>query len=148
MKTPKVLPPHYFALSLVTMLALGQFFDSPLLPGRWHLVGIAPIAIGLAIAVAAVRQFTRAETNIVPLTESTTLVTDGIFRFTRNPMYVGMIAVLAGTALLLNDLWPWLVIVPFGLVIRVGFVRPEEALMDETFGEHYRRYEASVRRWL
>lgn len=148
MKTPAVLPPHYFALSLVTMLALGYFFDSSLLPGRWHLVGIAPIAMGLAIAAAAVRQFQRADTNIVPLTESTTLVTDGIFMATRNPMYVGMMAVLTGTALLLNDPWPWLTLLPFWLVVRLGFVRPEEALMEQTFGGPYREYKGRVRRWL
>lgn len=148
MKPPKILPPNYFAASLIAMLILGYLFEEPLLPDTWLLVGIAPIALGVVIAVVAARQFTKAKTNIVPLTISTTLVTNGVFTVTRNPMYVGMVAILIGTALLLNDLWPWFVIALFWLVIRIGFVRREETLMEQTFGEQYVEYKARVRRWL
>ncbi len=148
MTPPKVLPPHYFFLTLITMSALGYFSEQSLLPGMWYLIGIAPFTLGLIFAGVAVRQFSKAETNIVPLTESTTLVTSGMFTFSRNPMYVGMVAALGGLALLLNDLWPWFVIVPFGFVIHLGFVRHEETLMEETFGEQYVEYKARVRRWL
>jgi protein-S-isoprenylcysteine O-methyltransferase Ste14 len=148
MKPPNMLPPHYFAASLISMLTLGYFFEEPLLPDTWHLVGIAPIVLGVVFAVVAARQFTKAKTNIVPLTISTTLVTNGIFTVTRNPMYVGMVAILIGTALLLNDLWPWFVIALFWLVIKIGFVRHEETLMEQTFGKQYVEYKARVRRWL
>jgi len=148
MKPPKILPPHYFAASLISILTLGYFLEEPLLPDAWHLVGIAPIVLGVVFAGVAARQFTKAKTNIVPLTISTTLVTNGIFAVTRNPMYVGMVAILFGTALLLNDLWPWFVIALFWLVIRIGFVRHEETLMEKTFGEQYVEYKARVRRWL
>ncbi len=148
MKPPKVLPPHYFFLALIAMSTLGYFSEQSLLPGMWYLIGIAPITLGLIVAGGAAWQFSKAETNIVPLTKSTTLVASGMFTFTRNPMYVGMVAVLVGTALLLNELWPWLVIVPFWFVIRLRFVRHEETLMEETFGEQYVEYKARVRRWL
>ncbi|MFK5977686.1 MAG: isoprenylcysteine carboxylmethyltransferase family protein [Rhizobiaceae bacterium] len=148
MKPLNMLPPHYFATSLISMLTLGYFFEEPLLPDTWHLVGIAPIVLGVVFASVAARQFTKARTNIVPLTISTTLVTNGIFAVTRNPMYVGMVVILIGTALLLNDLWPWFVIPLFWLVIRIGFVRHEETLMEQTFGEQYVKYKARVRRWL
>jgi protein-S-isoprenylcysteine O-methyltransferase Ste14 len=72
------------------MLTLGYFFEEPMLPDTWHLVGIAPIVLGVVFAGVAARQFTIAKTNIVPLTISTTLLTNGIFTVTRNPMYVGM----------------------------------------------------------
>ena len=148
MKTPRVLPPHYFFGSLITMLALGYYLDGSVLPRMWRLVGIVPIAVGLAFAVTAIRQFTKAETNIVPLSESTTLVTEGIFTVSRNPMYVGMLATLTGVAVLLNGPWPWLVIVPFWVILRLRFVRSEETLMEQTFREPYRQYRARVRRWL
>ncbi len=96
----------------------------------------------------AARQFSKAETNIVPLTRSKALVTDGTFSLTRNPMYVGMTSALAGTAVLLNGYLPWLVILPFVLVIRFRFIRHEEPLMEETFGEDYLAYRSRVRRWL
>ena len=148
MKPPKILPPHYFAASLIAMFTLGYVFEERLLPDTWYLVGIAPILLGVVIAGVATRQFTKAKTNIVPLTISTTLVTKGIFTVTRNPMYVGMVAMLIGIALLLNNLWPWFVIALFWLVIRIGFVRHEETLMEQTFGEQYVEYKARVRRWL
>ena len=71
-----------------------------------------------------------------------------MFAATRNPMYAGMMCGLIGTALLLNDFLPWLVIVPFALIIRLRFIRPEEALMAKTFGEDYLAYKSRVRRWL
>ena len=129
------------------MAGISYVDSSEVLTGRWYLTGLVPIAVGVAIVLAAARQFFKAATNIVPLTESTTLVTGGMFAATRNPMYAGMLCGLIGTALLLNGYLPWLVIVPFALIIRTLFIRPEEALMEETFGEEYVAYKSRVRRW-
>lgn len=148
MKPPKVLPPHYFLLALVSMVAIGYADSSVILAGRWYLLGLVPVACGIALAAIAARQFSKADTNIVPLTESTALVTDGMFLITRNPMYTGMVSALAGTAILLNSYLPWLVIIPFVLAIRLLFIRHEETLMEETFGEDYVAYRSRVRRWL
>ncbi len=99
------------------------------------------------IAFAA-RQFARVGTNIIPLTPSSALVTDGVFAYTRNPMYLGMFMTLAGVAIVLDRAWPWLVPVVFFFVIRLRFVRHEEHLMETTFGEAYRAYRARVRRFV
>jgi len=148
MTPPKILPPHYFLLSLALMIGLGLLDQSDLLPAPWPYVGLAPWVLGLWLALQGSRRFAKAGTNIVPFTESTALVTDGVFAVSRNPMYVGMILGLVGTALLLNGWLAWLVIVPFVAIIRGYFINNEERLMAETFGAAYATYSASVRRWI
>ncbi len=148
MKPPKVLPPHYFVLAIVCMAGLGYLDPSTVLTGWWPLVGIIPIGMGVLMALVAARQFAKADTNIIPLSRSTALVTDGVFALTRNPMYTGMTAVLMGIALLLNSYLPWVMVAIFVAIIRVLFIRHEEALMEETFGEEYLAYKSKVRRWI
>ena len=144
----KINPPHYFLLALVVMITLRFALDERALLGVWAWCGVVPLVAGLAIAVFAARQFQRAGTNIVPLTTSTALVVDGMFRWSRNPMYLGLTAVLIGTALLLDRTLPWLVVVAFVVTLRLHFIRHEERLMEATFGAQYVAYKQRVRRWL
>ena len=148
MQPPKILPPHYFVLSLVAMTAVTVLFGRGLLNHAIVYAGVVPMLIGLIMAVRASRQFSDAGTNIIPLTKSTALVTDGMFRWTRNPMYTGMILFLGGLALVLDNLWNWLIVIVFAVVIRKLFIRREEQLMLETFGDDYAEYTRQVRRWL
>lgn len=148
MTPPKLLPPHYFVLSLILMFGLDQLDDSTLLAQPWPWIGLVPIAAGICLAALGARLFSRAGTNIVPFTESTALVTEGVFSASRNPMYSGMMLALIGLALILNGMLAWLVIVAFFAVIRLFFIKNEEALMEETFGKDYVEYKNAVRRWL
>ena len=148
MKPPRLLPPHYFVFSLLTMIALRIIETAPLFGGSWYLIGLLPLILGLGIALWGVRLFAKVGTNIVPFTESTALVTDGAFAYSRNPMYLGMVLVLLGVAFLLDRASPWLVLVPFILVIRLKFIQFEEPLMEQTFGAIYITYKSNVRRWL
>ena len=148
MKARRVNPPHYFLLAIGAMVLLSRLPGTALLAGAWAWIGLVPIAAGLALAMSAARQFARVGTNIVPLTLSSALVTDGAFARTRNPMYVGMFMALVGIAIVLDRGWPWLVFAVFYAVIRVHFIRHEERLMDATFGEAYRAYRSRVRRFV
>jgi protein-S-isoprenylcysteine O-methyltransferase Ste14 len=130
------------------MIGLGLVDSNSVLPGFWYLAGLAPLAIGVALAASGSRLFAKAGTNIIPFSESTALVTDGVFGFSRNPMYTGMFLALAGTAVLLNGFWPWLVIIPFAAIIRLYFVHHEEQLLEQAFGEDYLSYQGRVRRWI
>jgi protein-S-isoprenylcysteine O-methyltransferase Ste14 len=69
-------------------------------------------------------------------------------RFTRNPIYLGMVLGLIGLAIAFNSLWLLMTLVPFALVIRYGVITREEAYLERKFGDGYRRYRARVRRWL
>jgi protein-S-isoprenylcysteine O-methyltransferase Ste14 len=144
----KINPPHYFGLSLVAMACLRYLVGGEPLLGNLAWIGIVPIVGGITIGIVAARQFERAGTNIIPLTPSSALVTDGVFAWSRNPMYTGMIAVLVGTALLLDRAWPWIVVPIFVATLRLRFIRYEEQLMETTFGQQYVDYKTRVRRWI
>ena len=108
------------------------------------------VLIGLAAALGGwgVVLFRRARTGVVPFSEATTLVASGPYRFTRNPMYLGMAGMLLGTAVYLGSVTPWLVLPAFVAIISERFIVREEAMMEKAFGQPYRDYKARVRRWL
>jgi len=112
------------------------------------LVGWCLIGAGVLLAVSAAFLFRRAGTTPNPAKPTTALVIWGPYRFTRNPMYVGMATLYVGGTLLLNDPWP-LAFLPMvmALVQRYVIVR-EEAYLERKFGNAYRAYKARVRRWL
>lgn len=143
------LPPGYFMLSIGVMIVV--HLAVPLVrcvPTPWNAIGAVPLLGGIVMAVIADRLFARRETTIYPFAEPSVLVVEGPFRYTRNPMYLGLILALIGLALLLGTLTPWLVIVPFGLILDRTFVRYEQRTMQERFGDDYRAYMQRVRRWL
>ena len=149
MKPRKINPPHYFLLVLVLMLLVDQFYPQQgVLPAYWNWIGIVPVLGGILGAALAARQFNRAGTSIIPLTKSSALVTDGMFRYSRNPMYLSMTTVLFGVPIILNNYWLLTIVALFVIIIRFRFIRYEELLMQETFGEEYLAYCSAVRRWL
>jgi protein-S-isoprenylcysteine O-methyltransferase Ste14 len=79
---------------------------------------------------------------------STALVQHGLYRWSRNPMYLGAVLLVAGVAVLLGSLSPLVVVIAFFVVLQEVFIRREERLLEQTFGERYRIYRTSVRRWL
>ena len=143
---PKILPPHYWVASLLLMLLLSLIGD-PLLPQPFPWFGVLPLVAGIVIALVASRQFSKVGTNIVPLTDSSHFVTDGMFKLSRNPMYLGMVLALIGVALLLNRILPWLVLPVFLFVIQFLFIAREEVKMHQQFGKPYLAYKDQVRRW-
>jgi protein-S-isoprenylcysteine O-methyltransferase Ste14 len=145
----RILPPVYLLLALTAMTALHCF--APLLrliAPPWSLAGLPFIAAGVTIAAAAAFSFRRAGTPVIPFEPSTALVTAGLYRFTRNPMYLGMVSVLIGAALLFGSLGAWLPVPAFILIIRNNFILGEERFLEEIFGQQYRDYKSRVGRWL
>jgi protein-S-isoprenylcysteine O-methyltransferase Ste14 len=146
---PRVVPPVYFLIALLAMAGLHLLWPiTALVAAPWSYLGLLPLVFGLWLAVSSARAFRRAGTPIRPLERSTRLVLTGAYRFTRNPMYLGLACVLAGIALLLSSLSPWLVVPSFVSWIDRRFVRREEALLRATFGASYEDYCRRVRRWL
>ena len=143
-------PPIAWALAVLVALALQWLMPLPFMPAAapagW--VGGAVFAIALVLAAWAIATVTRAGSNVPTNMPTTTIVDAGPYRFTRNPIYLGMIVGLIGLAIAFDSLWLLVALVPFALVIRYGVVAREEAYLERTFGEVYRRYRARVRRWL
>jgi len=147
-KRRKVLPAVYLLMALILMwlmhlfLPIYQYVHEPA-----SYAGIVPVILGIAIATISSGLFIRAETGLLPFDEATTLVTGGFYRYSRNPMYLGMILMLAGSAFLLGSAGPLLPLVIFILIIRNHFVLGEERFLEAVFGQRYLDYKASVRRW-
>jgi protein-S-isoprenylcysteine O-methyltransferase Ste14 len=105
-------------------------------------------ALALALLAWAIVTITRAGSSVPTNLPTTTIVESGPYRFTRNPIYLGMFLGLIGLALAFDTLWLLLMLVPFALAIRYGVVGREEAYLERKFGDAYRGYRSRVRRWL
>ena len=110
--------------------------------------GIILVMTGISVSAFSANMFRMANTGIEPFSEATTLVTDGFYGYSRNPMYVGMILVLAGTAFLMGGLGALLLVPVFGLIMRNCFVLAEERFLEAGFGQRYLDYKSQVRRWI
>lgn len=145
----KIVPPVYMLFALLAMV--GLHYAMPLariVAPPVSYVGLVPLLVGIAITATAARMFSRFRTPIRPFERSTALVTVGPYRFTRNPMYVGLTLILVGVWLLLGTLTAALPIAIFVWIIQERFIRSEERFLDEIFGEEYRGYKSRVRRWI
>ena len=113
-------------------------------------VAVALAVVGVAVGLAGIVSFLRARTTINPTTPSATsaLVTSGVFRLTRNPMYLSLLLYLLAWAAYLSN-WLALLLVPvFVLFISAFQIKPEERALSSLFGAEYESYKARVRRWL
>jgi protein-S-isoprenylcysteine O-methyltransferase Ste14 len=148
-----IAPPPLLALAAIVLgLLLDGLFPayviSVLLPhGEHRLIGAILIVAGLALAIPAALAFRRGGTHAEPWKPSTALVTGGIFRFLRNPMYVGILSIVAGVAFLTASDWMLVMTILLAFVLHVGVVRREERYLHAKFGEEYRRYCESVPRY-
>ena len=142
-------PPLFFLAALVSQAVLRFLVPiSHLIPGRLVLIGIPLVAFGLVMIVTPARAFDRVHTDIDPFGSPSHFVTGGWFRISRNPMYLGMVMVLLGAAILYGTLAPFLVVPLFMVLIHRRFIRHEEATLNATFGPAYAEYRRRVRRWL
>ena len=145
-----VRPPIAWALAVLVGLALQWIMPLPFMPAAvsagW--AGGAVFAAALALFASAIVTMTRAGSNVPTNLPSTTIVEAGPYRYTRNPIYLGMVLGLIGLAIAFDSLWLLMTLVPFALVIRYGVIAREEAYLERKFGETYRGYRQRVRRWL
>lgn len=148
-RTRGPLPPFYFLSAILMSWALHEWLPLVhLLDWPWRWAGALFLAAGATSASVANRQFSTRGTGVKPFQPSSALVTDGIYRLSRNPMYTGMILTLSGEALLFGSLGPWLIIPPYMWLITSFFIKKEEAGLSLQFGEVYDEYRRNVRRWL
>jgi len=143
-----ILPPTYMFAAIVLML--GLHFLLPIgrvVPMPWALVGLLPLGGGVIGSVWASNAFGRAGTTVKPFEEPARIVEAGLYRLSRHPMYVCMVVLLLGLAVLLGTVSPLLPVVGFAAVMR-RFAVIEERAMEGAFGDEYRAYCGRTRRWL
>jgi protein-S-isoprenylcysteine O-methyltransferase Ste14 len=145
----RLVPPVYFLLALGLVVLLDRFVPVVrLLPPPWHWLGLLLLLPAAATGGPGARALLRRGTTLHPFGEPTTLVTDGPYRFSRNPLYLSLALLLLGAAIYFGSLTSFLVIPVFVWAVNRSFIRPEEARLATVFGDSYRDYCHRVRRWL
>lgn len=146
---PIEIPPLWLAIFVGLGWGLAQAapiggFAGPVASGFGWLL----IAAALALAVWAAIAFRRRGTSVIPGETARALVTDGPYRFSRNPIYVADVLILIGVGFLLGSVWPILLAPVFMWVIDRRFIRGEEAMLRREFGDVFDAWSQRVRRWM
>jgi protein-S-isoprenylcysteine O-methyltransferase Ste14 len=149
----KIPPVAVTVLTAAGMWATAEVFptlDVPLPPLWRAAVGVLLVAAGIFVALAGVGEFRRAATTVNPLSPeaSAHLVTGGVYRYSRNPMYLGMLLALAGWAVALSHLSAPLWLMGYAAYMNRFQIVPEERVLTERFGAVFGEYRRRVRRWL
>jgi protein-S-isoprenylcysteine O-methyltransferase Ste14 len=148
-----IAPPPLLALAAILLgLALDRLFPSYVLHvlltrEERIVVGAILILASAGLAFPALLAFGKAGTHVEPWKPASALVTGGIFRYLRNPMYVGLMLFLAGLAMVLASDWMLVMTMAFAIAIHFGVVKREERYLAAKFGEAYRRYMEEVPRY-
>jgi protein-S-isoprenylcysteine O-methyltransferase Ste14 len=142
-------PPLIWLVNAVISILVHLLIRVPITSYRICLVcGIVLIILAPTLALSALRTMKAAGTNVHPSEPALTIVRDGPFRFTRNPMYLALCLVQIALGFFLNDWITLLFVVPLALIFHYGVVLREERYLAAKFGEPYLQYKRQVRRWI
>lgn len=146
------IPPPVYAISLgLLMWLLNHFIPiTDWISPSWNIAGLVLMAVAFSFDLWSLLLFVRSQTTANPMKpeRSSKIVTSGLYRFSRNPMYVGLLTVLLGYAIWLGGITPFLMLPLFMLLITKQQIIPEEEILEKKFGQEYLDYKARVRRWL
>ncbi len=142
-------PPTFTFVCLLSMIALHWLLPLWLI-SSWMLLlfGIGFMIFGIVLGIAAEGQFRRSGTTVNPQGMPTKLVTDGWFKYSRNPMYLSFGLMLVGAWLSLGSLSPLICVVAYILLTERWYILPEEKRLVGVFGKRYESYRTRTRRWL
>lgn len=145
----RVHPPIIYGISIIAGVGLNNAWPLPMPAGfSGHIIGGGIITVAILLAVWSVLRFRAADTDVRPDTPDHALITDGPYRFSRNPLYIVLTLAQVTAAVWLDNLWVLLLTVAsLVAVTRLAIVR-EERYLEAKFGERYLDYKRRVRRWL
>lgn len=146
-------PPILPIVTIVAGYILGRFLplfpDSALpTPERYWIGGLIAAAAVVLFVVLPFLQFSRSGQDPAPWTPTPEIVVEGMYKFTRNPMYVGMLLFCIGFAIILSSVWILILTPVCGWLLYNIAIRHEEVYLEEKFGDSYRAYKQKVRRWI
>jgi len=145
----RVPPPALYALAVLAGYMLNRRWPLPMAGSAVvRVTAWALTVVWAALTVSSIGNFRRSRTSIVPIRPATTLVISGPYRFTRNPMYVGLAMLTVAMGLFMGSGWPIVLLIPVLLAVRVFVIAPEERYLERRFGADYVGYTRRVRRWL
>ncbi|HEY9381600.1 MAG TPA: isoprenylcysteine carboxylmethyltransferase family protein [Burkholderiales bacterium] len=143
------LPPLLYGGAFLIVLLLHWLWPLPLLTDpaiRW--IGAALVVLGMAPVIWGSATMHKAGTNVPPNRPATAMVTSGPFRFSRNPLYTGLHVTFIGLCCIANSLWGLVLFVPLVAVMHYGVILREERYLEAKFGDAYRQYRSTARRYL
>jgi len=136
-------------VSLTSMLLFHFFLPvSSFVLYPWSLLGVIPLLAGIALNLLADTALKKAQTTVKPFEVSTTLITTGVFRLCRHPMYLGMVLMVSGVAVILGTYTPLFIAFIFAVLMELVFVRMEERMLAAQFGDVWDDYRKRVRKWI
>jgi protein-S-isoprenylcysteine O-methyltransferase Ste14 len=142
-------PPALYAVTLLVGLGLSFIFPVSFLPRLISLPLAALAMIGAGwLSISAFRTMSLAQTGIDPAKPTTVIVSDGVFRVTRNPLYLSLTLLYIAISLLFSALWALLLLLPLLAIVQIGVIQREERYLERKFGDEYLRYKTQVRRWI
>ena len=145
----KILPPFILASAIALDALFAYFIPMRALPGAVAaFFGVAVITMSVLLVIWAAKEIADAHTAFDARKPTTLIVTTGVYRFTRNPVYLSMIMLVIGIGLFLNSPWAILVAIPTGGVLYLTAIKPEEHYLEGKFAGAYRAYCDTVPRWL
>lgn len=144
----KINPPILFK-SFISLMIISIFLPlEKLIPLPYNLFGVILLLSGTYIAVKAKRRFKRTGTPMPPAAKPTKLHTCGLFSYTRNPMYLGIVIGLSGIAIMTGIIYNLIFPILYFVIMEEVFIRLEEDNLENKFGEEYTLYKKKVRRWI
>ena len=148
----RIFPPAIFLAGLVIGYLLHWLWPLNVVPAdatvAIRILGAVVFLLGVALMAAAVGRFRHFGTSPNPTVPTTAFVRNGPYRFTRNPMYLGMTLMLAGLAFLGNALWPLIAVIPAVIITDRLVIQREENYLAARYGADYRAFKDAVRRWI
>ncbi len=142
-------PPVIYLVALLVGLGLDHLWPTAPFSARWgYVAGAVLIILPILIMPPVLIRFRRAGTPFDVRKTASALITDGPYRFSRNPSYVSLTLLYVGLGVVLNTVWVLLLVIPVLLIMHFGVVLREERHLEARFGEEYVRYKSAVRRWL
>jgi len=145
----KMIPPLLFLICILVMIVIRNLIVlKEIIPGPINYAGILLIIVGILITIITKKGFEKIDTEIHTFKNPRKLVTDGFFKFSRNPIYLGFTISLIGVWVLLGTILPIIGVLIFIVITNNYYIRYEEKIMVKTFGNEYKKYKSKVRKWI
>jgi len=145
----RISAPILTIIHIILVILLGNLLPLPIpVPAFIPWLGLVIAGLGLVLGILASMEFRRTRTTMDPKKSSTGLVTSGIYRYTRNPVYLGFVFMLVGFSLSMRTYWGIVLILPLVTLINNLVIKYEELSLEKKFKNQYTEYASHVRRWL
>jgi protein-S-isoprenylcysteine O-methyltransferase Ste14 len=148
--TPNVIarPPLIYLVFILGGILLQKIIPTQIIPNDMHYFGYVLIVLGVSIVGISIKQFNKAGTTFKVEKPSTSIVKTGLYRFSRNPIYIGLSLIYLGVGIAANNIWIVILLIPILIIVHYGVILREEQYLEKKFAKEYLTYKSRVRRWI